>query len=188
MSLVQLLLACESHLRDTLHLPTREVSAHEDGQPHPDMGRRFIAIHGKTWQSAGPSEGYIDETYTVGITITYRLPQIPPDRQFEYVWAKAVKGMEALMRDITAAIHQSYTLLGVANTKAATAEGKLVTDPTFYKFIEPLEWSGGDATPRTETGDWVFSDNPEEANKEAAMVAELEFSGCRRMLYNRVFT
>lgn len=184
MSLVSLLKACEQHIRTQLALPTREVSVEEDGQPHPEMGKRAIVVSGGSWQPGDPSEGYIDEKYHVIVTITYRLTQTPADRVWESLWAKAQTGMQDLMRNINSTLHQSYPLLTIANTLQAEAEGKLTTDPTFYPFIEPLQWAGGDATPRQELGDWLYSDNPETIAKKAALVAVLNFSDCRRIIYN----
>lgn len=172
MSLSSILLAVRNAIRAGVPLPDRECNCEPDGQPHPLFGGlRYVAVHGAGWENGDPVDYALSERFSVDCTITYRLT-MPNDLVMENLFIKTLTGMEALARQITALIHKSYPVMNAANTLLGTGvEG----------FYHPLQWDRTDAQPQVKGGEWLFSDNPTEISRPAALVLTVHFTNALRI-------
>lgn len=139
-----LLLATRDHLRVGLGLPddplTCEVTA--DGRPLPMAGEVFYAVH--PGGSANSNVQNLMETYTVYVTVTRRIGQVPYDRVGTDVLAAASDGLLALAEAARAVLHEDFAL-----TYAATA----LLPAGWHGYDEALVYRDTSApTPRT--GQW----------------------------------
>jgi hypothetical protein len=116
-----------------------------DGRPPPNAGRWYIAVHPLGATNADPDAQGNDRYYTVGVTITMKLRDLPQDRR----GAELVKpgGLLELAEQIADAIHQDdgpTALLWETNklipgtAEYLTAKNQDPDGATVNGFCEPL--------------------------------------------------
>ncbi len=177
MSLAALLQAVRDELRTVMGLPMIQIEVQEDGQPPPGMGGDlYLSVHPLSWRPTSGAEVVlgIDESYSVGVTITKRIRHTPPDRIGREVYLKSLIGFEAIARKIMVAIHQSETVMERANQYIAASQ----TDDNGYDpILEWLRWSSTQEVPTRRDGSWLWETNLELASETVTIV----FSEARRI-------
>jgi hypothetical protein len=174
MSLAAVLQAVQDRLRQPdVGFTDNECQCQEDGQPNPNFGKRFVAIHPLAWKPGDIPDGMeiLDEVYDIGVTITLRAPIAPEDVKMKELFLKNLKGFEPLLRKIIIALHKRPELIQQANA--------LLPDFDTRPIIEYLRWQGNDPAPVPRTGDWIFSTAQSESIAAWTMTAY--FGGARRI-------
>jgi len=169
MSQRALRLGTRDHLRTTFAWNSKECDCTGSrGMPPAAAGERFIAVHSGDWSNQ--QKELLDEYFGVLVTVTVRLPRVPADRISQEVIDKAGVGLEALLEQIRAVVHSSYTLMGLANGHIAGA------GTTVSGFVEPPIFLNG-GTPEDKGPEWFQS----ESNQVIAGLAQtLTFGMARR--------
>ena len=169
MALAALLKACRSTLRTYMPLENEMCRIMPGPRPAPSCGQKFYSIWALDWSPTDSdlNQG-LDEVYSIAVTITYRAPYVPYDDQGEELFVGDLESMEADARRIIALLHQSYTLLNVANNLISHRASKL---------FEPLRFQNADATPSYVSGEWFGASGSNEAY--AGLVQQVNFSGAR---------
>lgn len=169
MSLAALLKAMRKNLRAEVPLADSECDVMPDGRPVIGFGKRFVAIHPVRWYPPGNIVVGLREFHDITCTITQRCLARPKDKFMSDLYLDHLQGLEQLARKITKVVHQSQTLMGVAND---WIEGE-------DWIINPLVWAGTDAAPQVVGADWVGSaGQPEE---RAALVVGVHFREAERV-------
>jgi hypothetical protein len=182
-----MLVAVRDQLRSVCGFTDFECDCHNDPQPHPTSGRRFIAVYPGECRGGPHSDSGIHEWIGINVGITMRFSGTPQDYISNELYLKALTGMETLQRQVQLAIHANYTVMAAANTIIATvndiaysAGPPVVPAFTTDKFITPLEWQYTTPVPDVKLGDWFFSDNENEISKKCGLFVDVRFSGAHR--------
>src|SRR5262249_31061148 len=132
MSMVALLVAVRDTLRSKLPLDNQTCRIRVGPKPPPLAGDRFFSVFGTDWSSLEfDNNQAIDETFGVGVCITYRSPYVPDDDQGEQLYVEAAESIESACRNVIAIVHQNYTdILTLANNRIEQIGST-------YTFIEP---------------------------------------------------
>jgi hypothetical protein len=146
----------------------KHIGVQPTGQPPPHAGQWYIAIFpgARTNNDSNPLS--LDETYSIGVTVTMRMGYAPKDRQGQRIIMDANDGILAIADKVRAAIHGNYDILTVANAAIPGTNG----------FIEPLSFQG-DSSILEKSPDWVFAEGDD--NPPTTFAVELRFGGARRI-------
>ncbi len=133
----------------------RVVSIRPNGQPPPDCGDIYIAVH--EGRSTSDMDNALNEYFSFSVTLTMRLTNVPFDRIGKDLEAKMVQkasGFNRRAEQLRAFLHMNWGLLGPANTYLV----QMNPDAEFvYGFCEPPRYRGME-TPTLVHGDcakWV---------------------------------
>jgi len=179
MSLSALLTAVRDRLRDneptdgrgTLGFTRFECDAHNDPQPHPTAGRRFVAVYPGSWSGGPHTDQGIQEYFGVDVGLTERFSGVPQDRVSEELYLKTLTGLEALANRIRRAIHRNYALVAATNLLLPEgAEG----------FIQPLEFTDVTARPEVKLGDWFWATDPKAMTQQCGLFINIRFGRAHR--------
>lgn len=185
MSIYALLPAVRNRLRSECGFRPEECRVMPGANPPPVAGDRFISVFGLEWAPGDPDLNRgIDEFYGVGVALSIRCGWTQYDDIAEELFIKTGLGADAILRKINAVIHQSYEVINGAN--AIIPGGLVAGAPTAIAIVEPLRWSGGDATPMLVGDDWFQGGELVQKNKTdsgiAGLVLQTNFSRARRLM------
>jgi hypothetical protein len=182
MSMAALLEACRNQLRENMPVQDAVCDVQEDGQPPPGIGQLYISVHPLGWFPTTSREliHAIDETYSVGVTVTKRTSGTPRDRRASSIYLDRLWGFEGLTRKVMTILHQSYPLMAEAN-QIIREHHK--TDQTIEGFVETLRWQRTDESPTPRDGTWLWADPSSEAEVTglASESLTIVFSEARRI-------
>lgn len=167
-------LACRDVLQNLFNLDADSCQVQFDGQPQPNCGEQFISVHGGSWTGISGDHD-LDERFSVLVTVTRRLGEVPTDRTGIALLDLANTGLEATCREIVGAIHFQYAVMNAANSV-------YIADP-FAKFEEPLLFvDGGHSDPKGP--EWFNAENFVSATGQkwanAGVAQTLTFGQARR--------
>jgi hypothetical protein len=173
MSQSALLRAVKARLQNVLEMTDKECNIMYGGQPPPAAGQRYVAIHEGGWKFDPQDVDYgTSETFGVKVTVTWRVAHAPLDKIGSDIIQKAVTGMEPMLREINAALHQNYAdVMNEAND--------LIEDPN-DKFVEPLWAYGPDGPTQIKGAGWFYAE-PGEESEQVGVARTLVFDGAKRI-------
>lgn len=181
MSLAALLVGVRDELRSVLGIQDALIGIQEDGQPPPGIGAAlYISIHPLGWRPTTNREIIqgLDESYSIGVTITKRISAIPEDRKDEEVFLKSLVGFEKLSRRIMVALHQNWDVIERANNFIiAQKTDDLEVDP----IMEWLRWERTQEIPTPRDGSWLWETREELIPRVASETVTIVFSEARRV-------
>lgn len=183
MSLAALLQATRDKLRSSLSIENASCECQDTGQPPPNVGPLYYAIHPLKWArtDSGEMVSGLDESYGVGVTITKRIAATPRDRVMSEFYLKSLQGFEALARMVMVNIHQRWDLIATANATILAVHTAANNNWTPDYFVEPLRWQETDHTPTDQTPLWFWSDgDPEYMATLAGQSLTITFDQARR--------
>ncbi len=178
MSLSALLLAVRNQLRTECGFTDVECDAHDDPQPHPTAGKRFIAVYPGECHGGPHSDLGIQEYLGINVGITLRFSGTPQDFISNEIYLKSLRGMEALSRKVVLAVHRNYDVMNGANTIIAEVLDEEVAD--IEGFITPLDWVWTTPVPEVKLGDWFWSDNENEIARKHGLFLNVSFANAHR--------
>ena len=147
MSMAALLDGVHSHIKTALTLTDDHVAVSFNGQPPPFSGQYFITVH--PGEVINGQDEMREDYYSVYVTVTYRTPYAPLDRQGQDVIRKTSENIYKTCDAIAAAIHGKYAHITVANALISDLQNK---------FIEPLRFRGYSGL-EERASDWFWSDD-----------------------------
>lgn len=167
----ELILAVVDFLRskDGLSLPASECDEQPDGQPPPNAGQVYYAVHEGNWRNN--HDEHLDEYMGVNVTITVKAGFSPKDRQNIAI----LRDLRARRANLRRAIHNNYVLMNLANSKLTQALGP------DNGFVEPLRFRDG-GKPEPRGPEWFFAEGKNHV--EAGVSATLRFENARRVQTN----
>lgn len=178
MSQRALLVAVRNVLREPtpqgLGLAKAQCEVMFDGQPPPNCGELFVAVHPGDWQ-ATDVEG-MDERYGFDITVTVRVGKVPRDEMgLNALVGPTGKSLDDWLEKIRALLHldnQADQVLSSANTLiGAGANG----------FVEPPRFRGC-SRPEPRGADWFGAEAHSHAEKPPVGLSQtLAFGGARHV-------
>lgn len=147
MSMAALLDGVHSHIKTALTLTDDHVAVSFNGQPPPFSGQYFITVH--PGEVVNAQDEMREDYYTIYVTVTYRNPYAPTDRQGQDLVRKPADNIYKTCDAIAAAIHGKYDHITVANALISNTQNK---------FIEPLRFRGYSGL-EERASDWFWSDD-----------------------------
>lgn len=167
----ELILAVVDFLRskDGLSLSASECDEQPDGQPPPNAGQVYYAVHEGGWRNN--QDEHIDEMCAVNVTITLRAGFAPQDRT-GLALLRDIRNRRASLR---AKIHNSYKILELANDKLTANYG------ANNGFIEPLRFRDA-GKPEPKGPEWFFAEH--KATPTTGYAVTLRFENARRVQTN----
>ena len=188
MSLRALRLAVRNQLKAAvlsggLALTQKECEVMLDGRPPPRCGERFVSVHGGTCtlRAEGDPALDLDETYTLLVTVTMRLPRVPFDRIGPDLIDKASSGLDVFCQSVKVCVHKDADdnrIIRAANILlGADADGHSGIDG----FVEPLRFLGhGDD--QVKGPDWFHADPDADGGVvEAGLARVFRLGGARKI-------
>ena len=136
------------------------------GQPPPNAGGRFVALHGisvKNTMANKAGKQALDEYYSFKITVTIKTSASPYDR-------KRDGGIWALALPIRGLVHMSDAAMILATQY----------DTNGVTWVEPMIFSGG-SEPQPKGPDWFWGEGQDP--DPTGIAVELTFSNARRIQY-----
>lgn len=165
----ELILATVEHLRTALTLDAKVCDEQPDGQPPPNAGQVYYAVHQGGWTNA--ADEYLDELCGVLVTITLRAGYVPKDRTSLTLF-RAIRPMCSLVRQH---VHDNYALMNLANTKLNAAFGHTVNG-----FVEPLRFRSV-SPPAVRGPDWFSAEAQPNGHTITGVSCTLVFERARRV-------
>ncbi|WP_020474923.1 hypothetical protein [Zavarzinella formosa] len=161
----ELILATVEHLRSAagLSLSADVCDEQPDGQPPPNAGQVYYAVHEGAWTNTADES--LDEYCGVCVTITLRAGYAPRDR----IALALLRDLRARRAAVRAAIHDNYDLMNLANTKLG---------PAVNGFVEPLRFRDA-GRPQTKGPDWFYAEAA--GHPVAGVTVTLVFEKARRV-------
>lgn len=172
MSAPALMQAVETALRAFLTDPDgKACGVQPDGQPPPNCGQWYYAIHWNGANQADRNPLSHDIAHTITVTITARMGYAPKDRRGARITmdAELIERAEAVAAP--GVVHGNYEILNTAN---ADIPGIGVST---NGFIEPLCLLGYGPV-QFRGGDWVSSTSE---NPDTVLTCEVRFGQARRI-------
>jgi hypothetical protein len=158
--------AVVAHLRSTLSLNDTDCDAQPEGQPPPNSGKIYYAVHQGDWKiHEEGSDNSLDEIYGVKVTITLRAGGVPTDRLDAEIYTQA----RLQAAKVRSAIHVDYTLFNAINALLDAGEQPF-NEPLRFRVIEG---------PTKKKPDWFYSDQ-KESKAVSGVAITVVFSGLRR--------
>lgn len=178
MSISHLLLAACDMLRigmkdDPYNYREEQIDITPKGQPIPSAGERFIGLCGTSWTPNIKDQNRgLDEVYGFKAVVSFRSRVVPFDRQGRNLYVEALGSMSNHCRRIMVLLHQQVDFIEKTDGYATALD--------IDKLTEFPRWFGTDPEPRSVTGEWFHSDNPN-PEIDAGFVMEVRFGDARRM-------
>jgi hypothetical protein len=128
--------ACEGVLRSRLGLTDQGVRVMPSPEPMQSAGQLFIGIHPAGWRNMAGDIDYLQEVYSVGITISLKASSIPIERWGELVTTDADGGLDYYARKIIGLIHGDYVNVLAAANKILTGGNSIIYRPAGFVHAE----------------------------------------------------
>jgi hypothetical protein len=178
MSQRALLLAVRDYLRQQMQLTDAECDILYDGQPPPDCGERFIAVHAGEWRG-GDVEAR-DDTFGVNVTVTRRTSYAPADRVVSPLTGPDFLALDKTLDQVASLLHKDPAAAGSGTAYPVLALANATIGSAANGFVEPLTFRDG-GRPEPKGSDW-FSAEPGQG--VCGISQTLSFSGARRIQTN----
>jgi hypothetical protein len=158
----------------------------EDGKPPPRCGDWFVAVHPLGVKSEWMNS--LNEYFDFAVTLTARCTNVPLDRIGDQLLARKLaedKGFNWRANQISSFLHMDWGVLQDANNWLVRL---LPQATTLYGFAEPAHFAGMEK-PHLEGAQWLSGDMPDADGEDiAALVAQMDFAGARRLQAIAVFS
>jgi len=170
----ELILATVDQLRSVsgLALDAKSCDEQPDGQPPPNAGQIYVAVHEGSWTNT--QDECLDEYCGVNVTVTLKAGFVPKDRTA----LKLLQRLRLIRAQIRAAIHNNYTLMNTANLKLTAAFGHATNG-----FVEPLRFRNA-GKPEPKGPDWFFAEADVKITPTSGIACTLVFERARRVQTN----
>jgi hypothetical protein len=180
-------LAVRDYLRSRLNMAQEMIEVSDGGsfgQPPASAGIDFISI----WPAGSQNTALesLDEFYSTNITVSRRTDDVPEDRMGSEVWAKALDGFDAFVRQVIANVHMDpnggtnpqYAILNAANALIKAEKGPQ------NGFVVPLSLKSS-GVPLRKTMDWWWAEpDPDTGtgnNYFAGLAQTIQLGGAERI-------
>lgn len=168
MSLAALCQATRDALLTAFKLTESSCQVKFDGQPDPDAGELFLAIHPLGW-NAVDGDYDLHEGYQVGVTLTMRTAVAPKDRRGVALWLPQDGGLDSLCRLAIKTIHQSQAVRAAANDIAKSDNA--IFKPLFFRSV---------SLPTPRNADWFSADAEKATDRDCGVSQTITFGNCER--------
>lgn len=140
-----------------LFFPEKAIDVMPSGQPPPDCGERFIAVHGSSWNPANDDANVALDAYMgVNVTLSCRTSWVPRGELGTRAYADTQLGMAQICyRIMTAVTMQAGSATDVPLFTALENLDGYVSGSIF----EYLRWQGTDPAPLEQFSDWFTARN-----------------------------
>ncbi len=167
----ELILATVEHLRSAAGLSLSAATCDEqpDGQPPPNAGQVYYAVHEGSWTN--DADESLDEMCGVLVTITLRAGFSPKDR----AGLALLRDLRTRRAALRVAVHDNYVLMNLANTKLNDAFGHTVNG-----FVEPLRFRNA-GRPTKQGPDWFNAEAHPNGSTITGVSCTLVFERARRV-------
>lgn len=146
-----LLIAVRDQIRELLDYLEDECEVEYTELTPAAVGQVYVAITGGglvPGPAHAPSEGTVDQIFSINVTVIVRAENTPRDRQRK-LYLGTAKALNLRLELIRAIIDQQWSVVDRANTLLTEA------GDTAQGFLHWLVWEGGDPKPRA-VGNEVF--------------------------------
>jgi hypothetical protein len=186
MSMAALLLGVCDHLKSDanggIQLPEKDCEVMPTGQPPPDAGDFFAAVHPGSWRNQNDAGTCLDELFAFSVTVSARCRKVPLRRWGRDLLCREKSGtleggLYARAEAIRAALHGNYA--------PTTTRGRSIIDlQQSANDLEPepiLMGQGAEPVMRAPSWWWGTESPPDEGFPYAGLSVTLTFMPVRRV-------
>lgn len=146
MSVDYLLLAVRDHLRCAGPFTPHQCDITAEGEPHPDMGAFYVAVHDSSGVSNSQND-HLEEVFSIDVTITVRFKFLVGDRHAQALLVQ--NGIRDLESKVKRLLHCNHAVRILANTlgELPGINGDSFIEPLYFRRRGPrqkrdADWAG----------------------------------------------
>jgi hypothetical protein len=109
------------------------------GQPASNAGQVFVAIHEGSWRNQAQDIDYLDEVFTINVTVSVKAGTIPLAQWGELVETDQDGGLDYILRRIIGIVHGDYVhIFAAANKNLVGGNSQFYKPPGFTHAENPI--------------------------------------------------
>lgn len=169
MSLAALCEASRDALQVAFKVDNTSCEVKFDGEPDPDCGDVFLAIHPLSWQAVQDDHN-LHEEYQLGVTLSMRTTVAPKDRRGVALWLPQDGGLDVLCRKAIRTLHKNEAVRAAANK--IIGGGDVIFTPLFFRSV---------SMPTPRGAEWFTAVAPEHAqDRDCGVSQTITFASVQR--------